>query len=249
LRTFACEKIGLSRSYDTGQLKQRLQPALGELERIDFIAPVQYRKQRPKVWQIAITKASASEAVESPAGLDSPLVEELVKRGIAAAAATALVAKHPATTVREQLRYFDWLVTRKDKRISKNPPGFLLAAIRNNYQPSKEFFQIIPTTKKLAGLSATKRSKGDNQPSASNAQRKAILEYLDKLPIEEMERLTERAVADASRIEVGIYRRLSEKGGKLWEELRQSLLIGHVSRNAELLAAAISAAKPSTTPK
>src|SRR5205814_497895 len=121
--------------------------------------------------------------------------------------------------------------------------------IRNNYRPSKEFSRILPAIKTQSRLPVTERLKGDDQPSADSAQRQAILEYLDKLPIAERERLIERAVADASRVEVGIYRRLSEKGGKLWEELRQSLLIGHVNRNPELLAAAFSAAKTSKPPK
>src|SRR5262249_48901272 len=37
LATFACEKLGLSRIYDNGQLKRKLQPAIEELESIGFL--------------------------------------------------------------------------------------------------------------------------------------------------------------------------------------------------------------------
>ena len=37
LTEFACEHIGVSRNYDTGQLKRRLQPAIEELEAVGFL--------------------------------------------------------------------------------------------------------------------------------------------------------------------------------------------------------------------
>ena len=40
LRELACEHVGLSRSYDTGQLKRKLIPAIGELEEQGFIRTV-----------------------------------------------------------------------------------------------------------------------------------------------------------------------------------------------------------------
>jgi hypothetical protein len=236
LRTFACEKIGLSRSYDTGQLKQRLQPALGELERIGFIAPVQYRKQRPKVWQIAISKASANHAAEAPPASASPLVEQLIKRGVAAAAASALVAECSVSLIEEKLKYFDWLVARKDKRVSQNPPGFLMAAIRKNYRPSKDYAKAtLATAKTQRREPPTPSLRTTNSSSAETAESQAILDYLNTLMVEQVKELEERAAASASRVQLDAYRRLSAKGGKLWEEVRQSLLIGHVRQNRALL--------------
>lgn len=40
LRTFACEHIGLSRSYKPTELKRRLRPALAELEQSGFLEPI-----------------------------------------------------------------------------------------------------------------------------------------------------------------------------------------------------------------
>ena len=39
LARFACEHIGLSRQYDTAQLKRRLNPAIAELEQAGFLTP------------------------------------------------------------------------------------------------------------------------------------------------------------------------------------------------------------------
>ena len=44
LRTFACEHVGLDRGYkDNGKLKEKLQPALDELEAIGFLEPMRAR--------------------------------------------------------------------------------------------------------------------------------------------------------------------------------------------------------------
>jgi hypothetical protein len=237
LRVFACEKIGLSRSYDTGQLKQRLQPALGELERIGFIAPVRYRKERPKVWQIAISKAEQGQATEAGTVGDS-LVEELVKRGVAPRAASSITAEHAESTIREKLRYFDWLVERKDRRVSKNPPGFLMTAIRKNFRPSKDFLQSAAMTERATTRRTTKRHSYKCPATVADPQTKAVLKFLEELPIDQRQHLEERAAAEASPIEAGVYRRLSEKQGKLWEELRRSLLVAYLVRHPEQIVGA-----------
>jgi len=38
LKELAWEKVGLARSYDVGNLKRKLRPAIGELERLGFLA-------------------------------------------------------------------------------------------------------------------------------------------------------------------------------------------------------------------
>lgn len=232
LRAFACEKIGLSRSYDTGQLKERLKPALGELERIGFIAPVRYHKERPKVWRIAISKAEAkanAECVEH-----SELAELLINRGIAAEIATQLVAEFSAEQIRQQVAIFDWYATRNDKRISKNPPGFLAAAIRKNYQAPKEFLETVKPRRSKANATPVQRSTAKR--AAEDSAMLAIREHISRLSSEEIDLLTQTALAGASRFQHDTFRRLSEKGGKLWAECRDGLLIDYLRRNPERIA-------------
>lgn len=237
LRSFACEKIGLSRKYDTGQLKQRLQPALNELERIGFIAPVAYRKQRPKVWQIAISKSPAAASDPSPAAAAAPLEAGLVERGIGAAVACSLAAEHSESRIREKLQFFDWLVARRDRRVSKNPPGFLTAAIRKNYPLPKDYLQ---TTKYKSQVSspAKRRSLATEEPKPLTAEKQALSDAFRALPPETQQAIEQQAVTAASRIESDIYKRLEAKGGPLWEEFRQSLVLAYVSRDAKILSPA-----------
>jgi len=63
----------------------------------------------------------------------------LVERGVTAAVAGRLVAEHPEAEVLERLAAFDWLVGRRDGRVSKSPAGYLVESIRKGYAPPKGF--------------------------------------------------------------------------------------------------------------
>jgi hypothetical protein len=171
LRQFACEKIGFSRNYDTGQLKQRLTPALAELVQIGFIEPVKYRKERAKVWKIAIAKKQASAAAEANPDHDR-LVKELVEFGVERNAAARLVERYPRERILEKLAYVKGLVSSRDKRVTKNPPGFLVAAIRSNYPVKKEKARTVPRQPIGNGSPIPTRS--------ARAQRESIAEKLDE---------------------------------------------------------------------
>jgi hypothetical protein len=238
LRTFACEKIGLSRTYDTGQLKQRLEPALEELERIGFIAPVTYRKERPKVWRIAISKAVGKQVADSPAVASSPAVQQLVTRGIMVETAMALVAEYPEVRINEKVLLFDWLAARQDKRVSKNPPGFLAEAIRKNYRLPRDFMASLPSSKTHSSPKLRKGPRTVATSVASDSETIDIVKYIERLSSEERAALEQQALAEASRLQVDTHQRLSVKRGKLWEELRQSILVDFVRCNPVLLAPA-----------
>src|SRR5581483_6784353 len=71
LTNFACEHIGLSRTYDNGQLKRKLQPAIEELEEIGFLKRLplseRYLKRRRGEWLIRLIRESdVAEAAETP---------------------------------------------------------------------------------------------------------------------------------------------------------------------------------------
>ena len=63
LKDFAYEHIGLSRTYkDCGKIKEKLQPAMDELERIGFIEPMareeRYQKLGKGSWRITLVRRS-----------------------------------------------------------------------------------------------------------------------------------------------------------------------------------------------
>ena len=145
LRTLACEHIGMSRSYAPTELKRRLRPALEELEQLGFLEPLDPAERYSWVsrgcWRIILIRSQTSDpdAPPPPPTETSALADALVARGVTAKVAAELVTAHPAGRLRTKLEVFDWLVKNEDKRVGKNPAGYLVASIRSDYQPPEEF--------------------------------------------------------------------------------------------------------------
>ena len=69
----------------------------------------------------------------------SGLCSQLVERGVTPAIAVELARQFPVDLVREQIEAFDWLVKRGDKKLSRNPAGYLVKAIQDGYEVPKGF--------------------------------------------------------------------------------------------------------------
>ena len=67
------------------------------------------------------------------------MVEALIARGVTASTAEQTAANYPAERIMTQLEVFDWLVEQKDPKVSRNPAGFLITAIKSEYVPPKGF--------------------------------------------------------------------------------------------------------------
>ena len=140
LRTLACEHIGLSRSYAPTELKRRLRPALEELEGLGFLEPLDPEERYSFVakgeWRILLIRGRSDKAGASPVPPVEPdeLARALEDRGVAAKTAADLAGGNPAPRVRAKIEVFDWLVRNQDRRIGKNPAGYLVASIRSDYQ-------------------------------------------------------------------------------------------------------------------
>lgn len=223
LKTFACEKLGLSRAYDTGQLKERLKPALDELHDIGFIEPVKYRKQRPKQWTIAVAKKEIPSEIEATTKKTCPLVQELVSREVGRATAIALVASFPESSIREKIAFFDQLVAKADQRINKNPPGFLIAAIKRDFKPTKV------DAKKLSKPVKSKPASSVKVPVESlSKQDTELLSSLSKLTNEATIELTQKALAAATRFQRETYERLNNNDSQLLHEFRTQLMLNYL---------------------
>ena len=223
LREFACEKVGLSRNYDTGQLKEKLRPVLRELVNIGFVQPARYRKECPKVWKIALTHCRPA-AVPAETALAPPpdTLERLLKYGVAAATARELVAQF-ADRIAEKLALVDWLMARNDRRIPKNPAGFLVAAIRQDYPLPKDYLKMVKRAAKVRKVAIASGS-----PKPTNQAVDTTGAYLQALPAEAVGRLEVAALGAATSLERASYERLKAQGGQLFLSLRESLLRKHV---------------------
>ena len=140
LRTLASEHIGMSRAYAPSELKRRLRPALEELERLGFLEPLaaeeRYTSQGQGRWRILLIRGprGRADAVPPAEAEADALVEVLTARGVGARVAAELAAEVAPERIRTKLDVFDWLVKNEDKRLAKNPAGYLVASIRSDYQ-------------------------------------------------------------------------------------------------------------------
>jgi hypothetical protein len=250
LRAFACEHVGLDRGYkDNGKLKEKLQPALDELEAIGFLEPMgreeRYTKLSRGEWTITLVRKAdvppePEEDLPSPEEETSPappsLQVALTDRGVTAATASELLQSFPADQIQNKLEVFDWLVAKKDKRVSKSPAGYLAESIRKNYSTPKGFETQAERTQRLAAeaeqrrkVDAAKRQAEADQRAREEADRARIQAYWDSLSPEAQEQLWTDALANpALGFMVNLFRRSQGKDGAS-ERYRNMILDTHIT--------------------
>jgi hypothetical protein len=187
LKTLACEHIGMSRSYKPTELKRRLKPALDELESLGFLEPLgpeeRYSWQARGQWRILLIRGplGRSEIKVEPAAEAAALVDALVDRGVTAKVAAELIEAHPAGRIRTKLEVFDWLVRNEDKRVGKNPAGYLVASIRSDYQAPVDFqgakrADLAAEARREAAAAERQRQKQARAEAEAAAAREARLQ-------------------------------------------------------------------------
>ena len=212
LRDLGITHTGLSPSYrsNAGKLKEKLQPALDELEAVGFLAPMTKEERYRKIgkdWEIRLicrTQPPAPPVDAPPTVEPSPLVAELVTRGFTNSTAAELVSQHPAEMITEKLEIFDFLTASKDKKLSRNPAGWLFKAIKENYRPPKNFESKADRQKREDGQRAAQRQDAETRRlkrAADEAERllaEKAKAYLQSRTPEQFARLEADAIAQAS---------------------------------------------------
>ena len=214
LQTFACEHVGLDRGYkDNGKLKEKLQPALEELESIGFLEPMsredRYKKIGPRKWTITLKRQAGlklevdeSEAAAAFVGPEPTSHEqELIARGVTPATAAELVLGYPAERIQAKLEIFDWLTSKQDKRISRNPGGYLAEAIRKNYAAPRGFMsraeqehRLVVQEEQRRKVEDAKRQAEQEQQARYEAEQARITAYWNTLSATERAAVTEAAM-------------------------------------------------------
>lgn len=224
LRELCFEHIGLSRNYDTTNLKRKLLPAIRELEDRGFLQRIplaeQFRKLRPRSYRIRFQREEPTPTWTLPAFNkdDSALAQILVERGVTKEAATRAVQNFPEERIQRQVEIFDWLLKRKDPKVSKNPPGFLISSITAEYQTPKDF--LLPC-KTRPERRVVRCSAETSSPSARDTTReKAIEAFWQNLSEPDRQRFESEALAEAK----GIHVRFLEGRGALALATKQCLL-------------------------
>lgn len=238
LTEFACEHIGVSRNYDTGQLKRRLQPAIEELEGVGFLEPMPPSERYVKIsrgqWRIVFIHKAAPK-LEEPSPEDSALVKRLVDRGVTPSVAANLVRDYPQELIEMQIAVLDRLQQAKEREPIRNPAGYLVKAIKEGY---------LPPANLAPKKSSSKRQVAMNRAAAETPDpvREAIEAYLSSLSQEETDALEREALERADRHLVEGYQRSKEAGGAAFGVYRRMVLEREAERRltakAELSTAA-----------
>ncbi|GAB5440082.1 MAG: hypothetical protein Fues2KO_04310 [Fuerstiella sp.] len=131
LQDFAFQHIGISRSYHTGKIKEKLQPAISELEARGYLVPrtkeERYRKYGSD-WRVSFTRPSRQLCS------GATLVKELVEHGVSRAKAEQLCRDHQEEEIRQQIDVYEWIMEHEPESL-KNPAGYLAESIRQGFQP------------------------------------------------------------------------------------------------------------------
>ncbi len=172
LRELAFEHLGMSRNYTAALLKAKLQPALEELEEIDFLEPLSAADRYTKVargdWTIRFVHKRPPPAEAKPAEVESQpeptgLERELVERGVTRGVAAELVATYPEERLRAQIERLDWLRETKPKRV-KDLGAYLVGAIREDYAAPAGFEGKAERAARETAARAAHRAGGRGPP-------------------------------------------------------------------------------------
>ncbi len=178
LRTLACEHIGMSRSYAPTELKRRLKPALEELEQLGFLEPLTAEERYSYVsrgcWRIILIRGQASQSEPSMKVEPSELIQALSERGVTPKTSAELVGTHTPERIRTKLEVFDWLVKNGDKRVGKNPAGYLVSSIRSDYQAPGGFASEEESRKtKAKAKAAEKASEHESTQARADSEERS----------------------------------------------------------------------------
>ena len=227
LKTFAFEKLGLSRAYDTGQLKARLQPALDELERSGFIEPTSYRKLARGQWTILVTKRANERTPKAEQNSRySAIAALLIDRGVSKKSAYRLAAQYTEALVRAKLGLLDEIQRRPGGPSILNPAAFLVAAIRKETPTPTS--HVNPTNERLPELGRPANAHSKTDSSKADFER-----YWQSLSVKCQAHLEQAAMASAKRTEVESLTRLRSTDSPLFQQLRDALVRAYLVKQGQ----------------
>jgi hypothetical protein len=229
LRELCFEHVGLSRNYDTANLKRKLLPGIRELEETGFLRPIpfvdQFRKLRAREWRVVFERAEQNKPTRRANKEKYSLARSLMERGVTGDAAKRSVQTYSSERIQTQIEIFDWLVKRNDPKVSKNPPGFLINSIATGYSAPSDFLSNnrTPECTPLHTRSSTPKVARDARQQEAERE---IENFLQNLTAEEHQRLEYDALGHARDFERG----LLKGDGALAAAARKCVLDAHVRK-------------------
>lgn len=194
----------------------------------------QGRADRNGITSEEITSVSSNLIALPPAPelllseIQRDLARELELRGITHGIALALVKEHDAPRIQGQLEVFDWLMTRADRPVTRNPAGYLRTAIEQNHAPPAGFISR-EDRQRVSGEAAARQQTEQAAVAEKERQVQERSSHLDalwsSLDATNQARLHEQARAELNPFALR----------KLQEELRDGRQgIGHCTLQTQL---------------
>ncbi|MEX2171066.1 MAG: replication initiator protein A [Pirellulales bacterium] len=217
LTEFACEHIGVSRNYDTGQLKRRLQPAIAELEAVEFLEVLPIAQRYVKIsrsqWRIVFVKKAVPQ-IEPLSQEGALLIKRLADRGVTRSVATELVRDYSTELIETQIEVLDRLCQAKEGESIRNAAGYLVKSIREGYVPRANIFPKRAVPKPCPGTKAELPPQTDPVQDKVNA-------YLSSLGSEELEEVERTGLENAEQTLIDGYQRSKRTGGPAFRVYRR----------------------------
>lgn len=232
---FCHHKIGLSRNYGVNKCKEKLQPAINELEEKGYLAPAaasdRFVKQSKGVWLVDFRKAAGTQRKKRSAPPD--LVAQLTDRSVNPHKAEVLAATYDRATIDEKIRYYD-AQRRSGKQLR---PGFLVASIEQGYQLLPQPPGTAPPIHRADQKPSPSDRADSNTVTAVKAisildrQQRARNEFWNSLTADERNQIEAEAFRQAGRLALDGWNRAKASGHRQIEtEYREAILNGHLDR-------------------
>jgi len=228
LHQLCCHKLGMSTRSHTGELKRCLMTGIEELVENGLIRPCsqeeRFIKQKAGVWTVVLEEGVGRRSKDSSRESD-PMTTKLIERGVRPTMARQLTRDYSTEMIQDRVSYHDWLVARKDKRISKSPAGFLVQSIRGEYPLPNDFPRATP---KRLSFKPNSTPQAVNAVPAMTPEDTGFESYwsgLDEVARAEHEAA---AIGAAKPFLVETLHRLRAEGSPLIESMRREILTAYL---------------------
>lgn len=234
LHELAFNKIRVSPSYNTSQIKRALSKGIAELESVWELRPSKdrFRKIEHGKWQTVFqrkrNKASKPPAIDS----QNSMANQLIQREVSAATARELVAKHPQERVQTMIELFDWHNQKGEARAA----GFLVAGIKSEqaYRLPVGFETKQQTATRKSAVNSRIRAQQELNSKAEakrakkeKAEQGRFQAFYDALPDDKREEFERLAMAKANRMTLQLLTDAEKKSSSVADVYRQSILMEH----------------------
>jgi len=207
LQEFAHDHVGLGRNYaDNGKLKEKLGPAIKELEAIGYLEPMSREQRYSQVkrgqWTITLARKTDATSPEPAKSTEegTALEKELIALGITASRAKVLVSTFPADRIGRQLEHVSYIQAKHPSGI-RSLGGYLRKAIEDDYAAPPGFVSKAELARREEHARAKSLSQAEDRKrlaeaeARENAEEEQVAAYLDSRSMSQLEELDREILA------------------------------------------------------